>query len=234
MYKKVPVAAIAVFYVIAVVMRYLATKTDLSAHLGNPFLQTMFRGSGPAVGAIVVSLLFGIKIPLTFKGKFSNLLTPLTLYWLLPVAVLLTYSLFISTDRSLTPIFSLLVYALLEETGWRGFLRPALSSLPKFTNILIVTVLWFIWHLDIAFSAGHLVFFLILLLGSWGIGIVADKTGSLLAVAAFHSLNNIYAKAEVHSPLLITLLAALFVVWLASVLMMGRKKESSDNKAISL
>ncbi|MDR3272750.1 MAG: CPBP family intramembrane metalloprotease [Flavobacteriaceae bacterium] len=37
---------------------------------------------------------------------------------------------------------------LLEEIGWRGFLQQQLKGLPKIWNILIVGILWFIWHLN--------------------------------------------------------------------------------------
>lgn len=233
MFKKIPVAAIAVFYVIAVAVRYLATKTALPAYINNAFLETLFRGVGPALGAIVVAVVFKIKIPLTIKGRFSNVLIPFVLYWLVPFVILISASLFTRKGNAYLTVLGILIYTLLEETGWRGFLRPALKPLPKFTNILIVTVLWFIWHLDIAFTAGHLLFFVILFMGSWGIGIVADKTGSLLAVAAFHSLNNIYAASDAKDNHVLIVLGTLFAIWLTSVLLIDKMvKQNPENKPL--
>ena len=54
---------------------------------------------------------------------------------------------------------------LLEEYGWRGFLQNELKRLPMWQYVLIITVMWFLWHLDF----GHLnilPFFLLLLFAS--------------------------------------------------------------------
>jgi uncharacterized membrane protein len=46
-------------------------------------------------------------------------------------------------------------------------LQHQLKPLSQFSNILIVTVLWFIWHLNFDFTSSNLLFFGILLLGTW-------------------------------------------------------------------
>ncbi|BAV07101.1 CAAX protease self-immunity [Filimonas lacunae] len=223
MFKKIPVAALIVFYVIALGIRYLVTKTDL-LHTDNFFLQTILRGSGTTIGALIAAAIFGIKIQLTPKGKFPNLLITIILYWVFPIIILLIYPLFTTTMESATGAFALLLYALLEEIGWRGFLRPLLAQagVSKFANIVIVSILWYFWHLNFGFSTGHLVFFALLLVGSWGIGAVADKTGSFLAVAAFHSLNNIHQAAVPRNVSDTVPLVILFAVWLASVLLFDK------------
>jgi membrane protease YdiL (CAAX protease family) len=88
-------------------------------------------------------------------------------------------------------VFIIFIYGLLEETGWRGFLQQQLQGLPKIWNILIVGTLWFVWHLNFDLTIMNLIFLGLLFFGTWGIGIVASTTKSLLAVSAFHSLNNI-------------------------------------------
>lgn len=109
------------------------------------------------------------------------------------------------------------MYGLLEEIGWRGFLHPALSTLPKFVNIFGVSVLWFIWHLNFELSVANLSFFGILLLSSWGLYAVANKTHSLIALAAFHAIYDIYAAADNKSVALTITLAAIFLIWIGYV-----------------
>ena len=81
-------------------------------------------------------------------------------------------------------------YGLLEEYGWRGFLQYELRKLPVWQYVLIITVMWFLWHLDLN-QRSVLPFFLLLLFASWGIGKVATDTHSLLFCSAFHGIVNI-------------------------------------------
>lgn len=88
-------------------------------------------------------------------------------------------------------VVTFVIYALFEEYGWRGYLQSELTQIGKWSRIFIITVLWFLWHLNFTLSAGNFIFFGILLLGSWGIGEIAIKSNSLLACACFHSAINI-------------------------------------------
>jgi hypothetical protein len=54
------------------------------------------------------------------------------------------------------------------------FLQHQLKPLSQFSNILIVTVLWF-WHLNFDFDS-NLLFFGILLLGTWELEKWQDNT----------------------------------------------------------
>ena len=67
-------------------------------------------------------------------------------------------------------------YGLLEEYGWRGFLQYELRNLPVWQYVLIITVMWFLWHLDL--NLLNVSFFLLLLFASWGIGKVVSETHS--------------------------------------------------------
>ena len=80
-------------------------------------------------------------------------------------------------------------YGLLEEYGWRGFLQYELRELPVWQYVLVITVMWFLWHLDLT-QRSVLPFFLLLLFASWGIGKVVSETHSLILCAAFHGIVN--------------------------------------------
>ncbi|NCD41718.1 MAG: CPBP family intramembrane metalloprotease [Bacteroidia bacterium] len=133
---------------------------------------------------------------------------------MLPVILLGIVAFFTKGTFPLVAIFTVLIYSLLEEIGWRGILQQLLAPLPKFVAILCITVLWFVWHLDFTPTSTTLLFVSILLLGSWGIGLVAEKTNSLLVAAAFHALNNIFTGFDLQK---VILLAALIIIWVLSI-----------------
>ena len=218
MIKRIPVAAIALFYLIAISVRYVTEYTSLAVHLGNQFYEIL-TGCGPAIGAIVASTVFGIKIAPTLKGNFKHILIPFSVYWLLPIALLSIYSYLTTKQVSVMLIFTILLYGLCEEIGWRGFLHQILKRLPRLINILLVTTLWYIWQLNFAFDAVHLFFSGILLVGSWGLGVVVDKTNSFLALAAFHSLNNFFPTLDVWRAII---LLFLLIVWIATIIFLSR------------
>ena len=115
------------------------------------------------------------------------------------------------------------IYGLLEEIGWRGFLYQQLKELPLFTNILIVATLWFLWHLNFELTSSNLLFYGILILGSWGIGKVTDATNSLIAVSAFHSLNNFFPNLD-NTKILI--LALLLTAWIIALVIRKRMQKN--------
>ncbi len=213
--KRTTVIAIVVFYVIAISMRYLTNKTTLFAGINSTFIAIVLQGVGPAIGTLAAIKLFHIRIKMSLKGNFANVLIPLTIYWLLPVILIGAVAYLAKGTFPLITIFIILIYGLLEEIGWRGFLQQLLAPLPKFVGILIITVLWFVWHLNFNLTSSNLIFFSILLLGSWGIGLVAEKTNSLLAVAAFHSLNNFFTELNLQKAVL---LAILIVIWVLCII----------------
>lgn len=224
MKPKINYFAILTFYVIAIALRYLTNKTQLLNGISNEFLKVILQGIGPAVGALVAFALFKIKPTLSLKGNYRNLSFPFLLYWLFPIVLILGVEYFTKGTFSLTVVVAILIYGLLEEIGWRGFLRQELKSLPAILNILIVATLWFTWHLNFDMTSSNLLFFAILVLGSWGIGVVADRTYSLLAVSAFHSLNNFFPEMNITQMLLLIILLS---TWIISLVI--RKRQLKKN-----
>ena len=205
---------VSVFYVIAISLRYLTNKTQILSGIDNTFIKVILQAIGPTIGALVAFRLFRIKPVMTLKGDFKNFFVPLAIYWLLPVILIETTAYFSTSTSPRIAVITILVYGLFEEIGWRGFLQQALVSLPKFTRITLVTVLWFAWHLNFEMSMSNLTFLLILLAGSWALGFIADKTNSLLAVSAIHSLNNFFADSNVYK---IGVLSFLLIIWVLSI-----------------
>ncbi|WP_293916053.1 MULTISPECIES: CPBP family intramembrane glutamic endopeptidase [unclassified Sphingobacterium] len=229
MKNKVNYLAVLTFYIVAVALRYLTNKTDLLESVSSSFIKVLLQGAGPAIGALVVFYAFKIKPVLTLKGNYKNTILPFLLYWGLPVVLILGFEYFLKGTFSFMAISAILIYGLLEEIGWRGFLQRELKPLPEFLNILLVATLWFIWHLNFDMTSSNLLFFGILVLGSWGIGKVADNTFSLLAVSAIHSLNNFFPEMNTTK---ICILLILLSVWVTALVIRKRNLKNRDSKEI--
>ncbi|HEU0126338.1 MAG TPA: CPBP family intramembrane glutamic endopeptidase [Flavobacterium sp.] len=229
MKNKINFGAIVVYYVIAVICRYVAVKTNLLASVENPYLVILLRGVGPALGALAAIKIFSLDNPMSLKGIYKNALVPFAVYWLLPAFLIAGVYYFIIGKFPILLMFTVLVYGLLEEIGWRGFLQEQLKSLPKFTSILIIAVLWFAWHLNFDMTSSNMIFFGIIFFGSWGIGKVYTSTGSLLAVAGVHSLNNFFRNGLHDTEL--TLIIVLLVIWVGFIILYNRKFKPQVNPA---
>ncbi len=88
----------------------------------------------------------------------------------------------------------LLIYCIFEEYGWRGYLEDELIGEEEWKRVLIISVLWYLWHLSFINNSSiifNLKFFGILLIGTWGMGKVIQSTKSVLSVSCFHMIYNI-------------------------------------------
>lgn len=84
-----------------------------------------------------------------------------------------------------------LLYCIMEEYGWRGYLQTELAALGNWPKYLLIGACWYGWHLTFltdASLADNIQFFALSVLGSWGLGQVADATRSVLACACLHML----------------------------------------------
>jgi len=217
--KLKTVFAIGVFYIIAISVRYVVTKTNILSDT-NTYFRIIAEGIGPTLGVVVACLIFKLKFsPMTLKGNYKLLVFPLLVYWIVPILLISSWTIITKGSFPIFYVFMIFVYGLLEEIGWRGFLQQQLQGLPKTWNILIVGILWFVWHLNFDLTTTNLIFLGILFFGAWGIGVVADTTKSLLAVAAFHSLNNIKCENK------LIVIALLLVMWIAMIVYMEKKKK---------
>jgi len=158
MKAKVNYLAVLMFYIIAISLRYLTNKTPLLDGVSNAFLKIILQTAGPAIGALVAFSLFKIKPQLSLKGNYSTLSIPALLYWGLPIGLIVGVEYLAKGTVSFVAVSAILIYGLLEEIGWRGFLQQELKSLTPFFNILIVATLWFIWHLNFEMTSSNLMF----------------------------------------------------------------------------
>ena len=213
-YNKI--VAVSVFYIIAVLLRYVFTEKvpEYFPTISDGLFFRILTGVGPFVGAIIALYLFGRK------KKYSNFGTSVlksVSCFLYPIIGFFLFDLFYDlTFFSTKIVISCLVYAYFEEYGWRGYLQSELINMRKIYRILLIAMLWFVWHLNFELSVGNIVFFAILLLGSWGIGQIAIKSHSIIACACFHSVINIMQNIHLTMGvyvLLATSVAFWFFVW---------------------
>lgn len=193
--KNIHIGAIATFYIIALLVRLISLLvvnkiTSIETSYALQVSVALATGLGPAIGALVAMLLFKRKTEYTFAGKsarksIATIVIPCIVFGIIGGWAL-----------GLTCLFAF-VYGLLEEYGWRGFLQYELRELPVWLYILIITMMWFLWHLDLT-QRSVLPFFLLLLFASWGIGKVVTDTHSLLFCAAFHGIVN-FSKRDLFS-----------------------------------
>lgn len=86
-----------------------------------------------------------------------------------------------------------------EEYGWRGYLQGELVNLGKRRGILLLGVIWGVWHYPVIWMGhnypGHPLLGTLLMtaytvLLAFVLGYVMLKTGSIWLVAFLHALNN--------------------------------------------
>jgi membrane protease YdiL (CAAX protease family) len=98
----------------------------------------------------------------------------------------------------LGPVIGLLI-AFGEEYGWRGYLQGELTRLGKVRGILLLGMIWGLWHAPVI-AMGHnypgypLLGILLMTVYTVGLGFALGyaflKSGSVLLVAWLHALNN--------------------------------------------
>lgn len=210
---KAALRGIAVFYVIALAVRvaslYVVPRACPAAE--QTIWWQMLTGAGPAVGAIVAVVALRRKMYCSLLG--SSALKSLACVALPALAL----ALFAPGGLRAAGIFlGCIVYALLEETGWRGYLLSEFSDKKQWKRVLVVTAFWFVWHLDAAHLT-NLLFPLILLLSSWGLDQLAHDTHSLTLCACFHGLFNLFKHGNglTSSSLTVAILVASIVIWFA-------------------
>jgi len=81
-----------------------------------------------------------------------------------------------------------LIYAVMEEIGWRGYLQDALRPLSEKYRFLLIGLLWWAWHFRYNTTFDFTVFPLICVAGSFLIGQFTEKSKSFFTAGAMHCL----------------------------------------------
>ena len=209
--------AIVAFAIVATTVRWLVITYkpfEACSAVGHE-IYSILTGAGPLIAAILVMAVFGRKMEYSSFGVSAkrSLLSAI-----IPVGLFLSYDLLsgnYSFPSTVTAVVCL-VYAYCEEFGWRGYLQSELIGLSTLKRVAIITVIWFLWHLDWHFDLNGAIFLAILFFGSWGIGQVAIKSKSIIACACFHAVMNFVQNMEMDIiPLVLIGISVVswFVIW---------------------
>lgn len=209
--KKKKWLAIGVFYSVALAIRYLSLKIGFTG-FNNPryWIVAWAEGIGPCLGALAA-------VSLLKRRFFCSITGTSVIRSALTVAVPFTVCFMLHRELSFI-LLGFIFYSFFEEVGWRGYLQGELRDESTWFQVLVIGTMWLLWHLTIGFNIGTLIFWGILLFGSWGIGRVASDTHSLMACACFHVLYNFSNKGMFEfDALVITLyvcvIASWFLIW---------------------
>ncbi|MCP2036938.1 CPBP family intramembrane glutamic endopeptidase [Chryseobacterium sp. HSC-36S06] len=153
----------------------------------------LLEGSGVFIGALIAIYLLrkDRKTSISFYGTSNRkglLMSAIPIVLLTIIGVKNDYEININL-YGLIVVLGSLIYCIMEEFGWRGYLQEELKNLKPVKRYLIIGFIWYFWHLTFLTEATiseNLFFLGMLLFGSWGIGQVAESTKSILASACFH------------------------------------------------
>ncbi len=192
-----------IFYVVFVLtwsVAWFAFKAEILASfppnnaLGNvPFALI------PTLGILIAVLIIQkanptFKIPILGKAPLlSILIVVLPILCLGFFGVSNTYDIHPSVFGLGIGLFTML-YAFLEELGWRGYLQQELmTKWNKWITYLCIALVWYVWHWFFLRSGNDpkLIMLPILFMASFGIGEVFASTRSLFTATALHGIVNI-------------------------------------------
>jgi len=242
--KHVKWTEVSLFFVVAVLVsapfRLGMINMDQLLPLPGGFdvFYRVLRGIGPATAAFLMFYVVKSKVGRTVTIKGKNLL--LGLISILPIPVGLAIA-GVRGANGLADHYSgllfgimLVFYALCEEYGWRGYLQQALSPVKLPYRILLITVFWYAWHLNFLNPAislkSHIIHFLSLLFGSWGLLKISEVSGSLLFVSAVHLSFNLLMDTDCTSSSKLIILGVSVLVWVGLVLLFIRLDQTILNK----
>lgn len=146
------------------------------------------EGVGPTLGTLVVMCSFKKKL---FCNIIGNSLKRSIICIVFPILLLLIFDRINGVKTSLL-LLGCVFYAFLEEVGWRGYLSNEFAKCGQLKRIITITTFWFFWHVNFPLGVNGFVFFVILLLSSWGLDQLAHDTRSLILCACFHGIFNLF------------------------------------------
>lgn len=236
--KRIKWAELVVFYLISVLVsapfRLQLIRLDeiIPLPYGLSVFYRVLRGIGPAIGffAVYYILKSSVERKFTFWGVNK-------LYSVLAVAIIPLFLGIAGLNNQeglnqhyygfITGIFMIL-YALGEEYGWRGYLQQALEPLKFQYRILLIALLWYVWHLSFllpGFSMqSQLIFFAFLVLGSWGLLKITESSFSILFAAAVHIAFNILTDSHITGNRKIIVLILAATVWTILMISLSKNK----------
>lgn len=217
------------FWGVLVAAKYLSVSWLI---YGTPIGMTLFilGGLSPAICEIILHKRSHTK--LEFKAFIMNIVGVKHHIWMYVYAVggaflILLIPIICGYGRITQPIYlgilmilPMLIGGGLEEIGWRGLLQPELEKrLPHEVTILVVSVVWAMWHLPLWFIEGtsqysmNFGWFCVYAMTlSFFIGFVRYVSKSIfMAILAHATINGLYEVMAPSEELLVTVVTMVVV-----------------------
>ena len=190
-----------IFYTIAIIFSniFRFDLFGLNSHLKQlsvPLsltLRVILEGSGVLIGALIALYLFkkSNKPNISFFGESKHktlFMSSIPLFLIIIIGVDNNYDVNPHLYGVLVSFVTLL-YCIMEEYGWRGYLQEEFRGMKIWSKYLFIGILWYLWHLSFLQETSltdNIFFLFMIIIGSAGIGKVSEFTKSILACASFH------------------------------------------------
>jgi membrane protease YdiL (CAAX protease family) len=200
---------------------------QLAPGLASVILAPIFRKNAPGLN-------FSVK-GITLKSAVWTVLLPLgAALIVLLIATLITRVMrFGGVDMSASPVslIGMIIGAVGEETGWRGFLHRRLNQrLDGLVSSLIVGIPWALWHIGLYQNGPLYMGFLALLITSYAVVLyvlVQPISFNIWIAALFHlfiNITNVVFLSVINATLFMIGMALVWVVIAAGLVMTNREK----------
>lgn len=216
-------------------LRLVLFSEILPLPYGLGIVYNVLRGVGPAVGFLVMFYVLKSKTPRPFTFWGTNTLYSALAVFCIPFGLTLVG---VNNDGGfdrhyfgfITSIV-LVLYAIGEEYGWRGYLQQALAPLAVPYRVLTIAVFWYLWHLNFFIPEitlkSHVIHFLFLVLGSWGLLRISESTRSMIFVVAVHLSFNILSDVNTDGTSKLIVVGASALVWTFLIVSLTRQQKKA-------
>jgi len=162
--------------------------------IGIPLIEDMvylLAGFGPLLAGLILLFLnknVSNQITIFGKDRIKNILISILPVFTFPIFGLEnSYGINIHL-YALIYAFINVVYAFLEEFGWRRYLQNSLEGINKDWKYILIGTIWWIWHLRFETQFDLFIFPVICIGGGYLLGKLADTTKSVLPIVTIHTL----------------------------------------------
>lgn len=137
------------------------------------------------------------------------------------------------TNGTILSLLSYMPWAILqgglEECGWRWYLQPKLNIKNYFFKMIIISIIWFLWHIPIyrlswitAGSSNYLIFYLMILGNTFMFGAIKEYSKGVLPCVIAHILIDSFAVLMLVQSNIIPIIILVIIEILSSVLVIRK------------
>ena len=203
----------------------------------------MFFGLVPTLGLVIGSLLLRPKLKkkeVSIAGtnlKYSIIILSIPILCLTLIGIENVFGIQVNLFGAFIGIFTM-IYAFLEEYGWRGYLQEELlNKFNKWIVYIIVGGIWYTWHWYFLRDGNNakIIMIPILIAASIGIGEIAKSTKSIMICAAVHGIVNVLIiygiiSNQLSSMQKILILVVCLAIWIPLIRKLDKQNNTPNNE----